>query len=296
MSNDKYVPASVSTLWFEHIAGIGRPLADYRRVVDHVNNHTAAECAKAVAHASVQWENETEGPLRMALDVKDKRIVAALRGCEGIETSDMETWGAGFIAKNFAAHDRIVAERHILKARIASLEAQVAAGAQVYPQPAEFLLGLVKPAPTMSDVERIWDSIPADTCRKSRLSFEHIDMVLRAAGIRRVPAPAAGQIELSEDDVEWIVNDMGELGVRVGGQCFFCYKGRSLNYKDAKHDNGYPILHRNVGKREFGETVWPLAWVVRGTSEARYTQELSFIPLDNPKYKWQPLPDAGGAQ
>jgi hypothetical protein len=183
MSNDKYVPASVATLWFGHFVGGGRSHEEYRMIVDHVNSHTAAECAKAVAHASVQWENEAEGPLRMALDVKDKRIVAALRGCEGIETADMETWSAGFIAKNFAAHDRIVAERHILKARIAALEAQVAADVQgrPHPNPAEILLGLVKTAPTMYGIESIWDAIPADSRRESGLSFKHIGMVLRAA-------------------------------------------------------------------------------------------------------------------
>jgi len=33
---------------------------------------------------------------------------------------------------------------------------------------------------------------------------------------------------LKEEDVEWIVNDIGELGVRIHGQCFFLHKGCSM--------------------------------------------------------------------
>lgn len=95
---------------------------------------------------------------------------------------------------------------------------------------------------------------------------------------------------------EWIVNDMGELGVRVNGIHYFCYKGDNIVYETGLHDDGTPILHRNVGKREFGETVWPAKWYEQGRRETRYTQELvytpglSFGPPDNPKYKWSPLP------
>lgn len=97
------------------------------------------------------------------------------------------------------------------------------------------------------------------------------------------------------DDVEWIVNDMGELGVRVRGRCYFCYNGNSLVY-DGYHDNCEPILHRNVGKREFGETVWPPAWVARGYRQHRYDVELIYTPglsdgpPDQSKYQWLPLP------
>lgn len=54
-----------------------------------------------------------------------------------------------------------------------------------------------------------------------------------------------------EEDVQWIVNSSGELGVLIhtgeGPVAFFCYKGEALRYSD-------PIVVRRVGKREFGET------------------------------------------
>jgi hypothetical protein len=62
--------------------------------------------------------------------------------------------------------------------------------------------------------------------------------------------------ELTDDDVEWVVNNRGELGVKIGNKMFFLYKGESLSYK---HDNDHelPMLYRRVNKREFGETCKP---------------------------------------
>jgi len=54
---------------------------------------------------------------------------------------------------------------------------------------------------------------------------------------------------LNAVDVKWIVNELGELGVKIGDQCFFLYKGESIEYaNDAK-------LWRPVGKTEFGESI-----------------------------------------
>jgi hypothetical protein len=61
---------------------------------------------------------------------------------------------------------------------------------------------------------------------------------------------------LTSDDVEWVVNDIAELGVRVGNRFFFLYKGSSLEY-DGLHDSGEPMRWRPVYKREFGEVVKP---------------------------------------
>ena len=94
----------------------------------------------------------------------------------------------------------------------------------------------------------------------------------------------------------WIVNDLGELGVEIDGRCYFLYKGNSLEYTDPVHEDGNPILYREVGKREFGETVWPMQWINNGKCEDRYTQELTYYPglsfgsPDDPRYKWKPLP------
>jgi len=109
--------------------------------------------------------------------------------------------------------------------------------------------------------------------------------------------PEATCSPLYDEDVRWVVNDMGELGVKIHEQFFFCYKGQSISYADnPTHEDGTPILVREVGKREFGETVWPLSWQVAGRSEDCYTVEtvhtpgLSYGKPDNPDYKWTPLP------
>lgn len=78
---------------------------------------------------------------------------------------------------------------------------------------------------------------------------------------------------------EWIVNDLGELGVKIDGRCFFLYKGDNIEYAEAVHDDGTPMRYRPVGKCEFGETCWPVAWVVAGRRPSgRYTDELVYTP------------------
>jgi hypothetical protein len=63
---------------------------------------------------------------------------------------------------------------------------------------------------------------------------------------------------MSNEPIEWIVNDSGELGVKIGDRFAFCYKGRSIDY-GGTHDDGSPMLYRAVEKREFGETIRPAA-------------------------------------
>lgn len=97
----------------------------------------------------------------------------------------------------------------------------------------------------------------------------------------------------------WIVNDLGELGVMVAGTAYFLYKGDNIVYEDAAHDDGTPMLYRIVGKREFGETCWPLKWVEAGRREDRYTEKLHYAPgLSYGKPEdgdWRPLPKAAPA-
>lgn len=131
--------------------------------------------------------------------------------------------------------------------------------------------------------------------RITRADINEDQVVALCRAVIAASAPNKQLVAPSADDVEWIVNDMGELGVRIAGRCYFCYKGDSLVY-DGKHDDGEPILHRNVGKREFGETVWPMEWIKAGRRQHRYTLELVYTPglsfgsADNPKHKWLPLP------
>lgn len=66
--------------------------------------------------------------------------------------------------------------------------------------------------------------------------------------------------DLQEDDVEWVVNSIAELGVKIGNQFFFLYKGTSLVYQDPadESDGEKPLLWRYVYKREFGECAHPI--------------------------------------
>jgi hypothetical protein len=63
---------------------------------------------------------------------------------------------------------------------------------------------------------------------------------------------------MKAEDVEWVVNDNAELGVKIGNQFFFLYKGRSLVYESGKHDDDTPMYWRPVFKREFGECAHPI--------------------------------------
>lgn len=107
---------------------------------------------------------------------------------------------------------------------------------------------------------------------------------------RKAAVPTVGP-----DDVKWIVNDLGELGVEVGGRCFFLYKGDSLEYQDGRHGDGSTRLYRLVGKREFGEVCVPNRFRRPGAvMPGRYTEPLVFIeglsfgkPEDG---DWRPLP------
>ena len=61
-------------------------------------------------------------------------------------------------------------------------------------------------------------------------------------------------MRLKQEQVEWVVNDQAELGVKIGDQFFFLYKGRS--YKGGEK-------WRYVGKREFGECCHPWTSIER---------------------------------
>ena len=95
----------------------------------------------------------------------------------------------------------------------------------------------------------------------------------------------------------WIVNSMGELGVKLGDRCFFLYKGDNIEYESGLHDDGTPIMFRIVGKREFGETCQPLPHLRDrrpGGQGATYLEPLVFTPgLSFGKAEdgeWRPMP------
>ena len=96
--------------------------------------------------------------------------------------------------------------------------------------------------------------------------------------------PAAVPAALHADEVQWIVNDIAELGVMIRGQAFFLYKGDSLVYEDPTHeDDGRPMMFRPVFKREFGECCHPINY-----SDPRRVGKVSLDDSDD----WKPLPPA----
>lgn len=105
--------------------------------------------------------------------------------------------------------------------------------------------------------------------------------------------PSARAINLRDEDVEWVVNDIAELGVKIGNQFFWLYKGHSLVYgteddperKDGicLHDNGKPMHWRPVGKREFGECCHPVNY--------KDPSQWGTVSLDDSD-EWKPLPAA----
>lgn len=146
----------------------------------------------------------------------------------------------------------------------------------------------------------------------TRLSLESMRAAIDAALAARYPfaaattedssavaplytAPVSAPADARVAEPEWVVNDLGELGVKVGSRFYFCYKGRSLEYRDGQHDDGTSIMWRPVGKREFGETIQPLSWIRSGRIADRYSVEVRYAPglsegsPDDRKYQWRPL-------
>jgi hypothetical protein len=94
----------------------------------------------------------------------------------------------------------------------------------------------------------------------------------------------------------WIVNDLAELGVKIGERFYFLYKGNNIVYEDGKHDDGSPMLWRIVGKREFGEVCYPASVYRTNVIPDRYTfvsQYYEGLSDGKPEDEaWKPLPQA----
>lgn len=96
--------------------------------------------------------------------------------------------------------------------------------------------------------------------------------------------------------LHWIVNGLGELGVKVGNEFLFLYKGRSIVYKP--DDSEAACRWRQVGKREFGECVHPLDQNRDGSS-GEYTAGTgwavmppdAFQPAEGEHPPWSPPVD-----
>jgi hypothetical protein len=94
---------------------------------------------------------------------------------------------------------------------------------------------------------------------------------------------------IAAEEIEWITNDYGELGVKVRDRFVFLYKGHSLEYKTGLHDDGSPMLWRHVYKREFGECCHPVDMDdVMAAHRAGIT--IHDATPDTSTGDWQPLP------
>lgn len=114
-------------------------------------------------------------------------------------------------------------------------------------------------------VENLADSVGRMSCEVVEINDELLD------ANRRIEELEAEVLKLMvESEPQWVVNSLGELGVKVQSRYYFLYKGKSIEYE---HDSvpyySMPMRVRPVGKREFGE-VCPVGWDNSGYSD-RYT-------------------------
>lgn len=86
--------------------------------------------------------------------------------------------------------------------------------------------------------------------------------------IRRLIGPP------KEKEVQWVVNELGELGVRIDGRSFFMWRGESLVY-ESEPDS--PKQQRLIGKWEFGERCRPLHLPL---GQEHYTKGEGWFPLN----------------
>ena len=138
------------------------------------------------------------------------------------------------------------------------------------------------------EVDLEWGYPPTvgeDDDEQVEISLKHIRALAAALSLHTPPAPER-EGELRAEQVEWVVNDLAELGVKIGEQFFFLYKGYSLVYQDARHeDDGKPMMWRPVFKREFGECALPINRDdprMKGTVSLDDSDEWKILPLGAP--------------
>lgn len=91
-------------------------------------------------------------------------------------------------------------------------------------------------------------------------------------------------------DIEWVVSDHAELGVKVHGRTFFLRSGRSHEYTTTYIAKRY----RRVGKKEFGEWCRPVHMIRNNRVEIPYESSILIDPLIDPTTKqsdfdWRPI-------
>jgi hypothetical protein len=140
-----------------------------------------------------------------------------------------------------------------------------------------------------TELARIWTKVDAIRAKQAAKPRHSPLPAPPAAPARVVGEPVA----FGPDSVKWVVNSYGELGVEVFGRYFFLYKGESLEYEEPTDDDLSAMRVRLVGKREFGETVWPVKWIESGRRQSRYDEPLTW-GLGCPKEGQAVAPEDGG--
>jgi len=158
------------------------------------------------------------------------------------------------------------------------------------PVEAASAIGAMNPEP-LTDLLR-W----LNAFREGDAARAHIPAVHDALNRLYAASPRVEVAAINKDAVEWVVNDIAELGVKIGNQFFWLYKGRSLVYGEydkeincgvALHDDGKPMHWRPVGKREFGECCHPVNYDdLRSCGKPHYIGTVSLHDSD----EWMPLP------
>jgi hypothetical protein len=93
---------------------------------------------------------------------------------------------------------------------------------------------------------------------------------------------------LLPDDVQWVVNSIAELGVKIGDQFFFMYKGYSLVYAGEPDEDNKQLYWRPIKKREFGESCYPIH---PDQERCGYSHLKGTVSLeDSPDWKLLPMP------
>ena len=90
------------------------------------------------------------------------------------------------------------------------------------------------------------------------------------------------------DEIKWVVNNLGELGVEVRGTVVFLYKGGSMQY-----GGDLDVRYRRIDKHEFGEVVYPESWV-KGCDPGGYRVNVVDAEGD-PEYQWRDIPAINGS-
>ena len=92
-------------------------------------------------------------------------------------------------------------------------------------------------------------------------------------------------VDIETKDVTFIVNDSGELGVKISNKTFWLYKDHTPKvYDTAKHENGDTIMYRPIMKGEFGNECRPVSFDVSILeNDGRYTEGMGWKKLRRQK-------------